>query len=65
MENLLDGWGLTVVTFSPLVGVALMLLIPRYQEDRHKLVALVTSLWVALVAVLLLIEFDIGHTDRL
>ena len=45
MENLLDGWGLTVVTFSPLVGVALMLLIPRYQEDRHKLVALVTSLW--------------------
>ncbi|HJL77401.1 MAG TPA: NADH-quinone oxidoreductase subunit M, partial [Acidimicrobiales bacterium] len=36
-----------------------------YQEDRHKLVALVTSLWVALVAVLLLIEFDIGHTDRL
>ena len=65
MENLLDGWGLTVVTFSPLVGVVLMLLIPRYQEDRHKLVALVTSLWVALVAVLLLIEFDIGHTDRL
>ncbi|MDP6649425.1 MAG: NADH-quinone oxidoreductase subunit M [Acidimicrobiales bacterium] len=65
MENLLDGWGLTVVTFSPLVGVALMLLIPRYQEDWHKLVALVTSLWVALVAVLLLIEFDIGHTDRL
>ncbi|MEE3115425.1 MAG: NADH-quinone oxidoreductase subunit M, partial [Actinomycetota bacterium] len=65
MENLLDGWGLTVATFSPMVGVAVMLLIPRDQEDRHKLVALVTSLWVALVSVLLLIEFDIGHTDRL
>jgi len=50
MENLLDGWGLTVATFSPMVGVAVMLLIPRDQEDRHKLVALVTSLWVALVS---------------
>jgi NADH-quinone oxidoreductase subunit M len=65
MENLLDGWGLTVATFSPMVGVAVMLLIPGAQEHRHKMVALVTSLWVALVAVLLLIEFDIGHTDRL
>jgi NADH-quinone oxidoreductase subunit M len=65
MENLLDGWGLTVATFSPMVGVAVMLLIPGAQEHRHKMVALATSLWVALVAVLLLIEFDIGHTDRL
>ena len=65
MENLLDGWGLTVATFSPLVGVALMLVIPKEREDRHRLVALSTSLWVVLVSVLLLVEFDIDNAGRL
>ncbi|MBT5905016.1 MAG: NADH-quinone oxidoreductase subunit M [Acidimicrobiaceae bacterium] len=65
MENLLDGWGITLATFSPLVGAAVMMLIPREREDQHKLIALVTSLWVAFVGVLLLIQFDLDHTDRL
>ena len=65
MENLLDGWGITLATFSPLVGAAVMMLIPREREDQHKLIALVTSLWVAFVGVLLLFQFDLGHTDRL
>ena len=52
MENLLDGWGITLATFSPLVGAAVMMLIPREREDRHKMVALVTSLWVAFVGVM-------------
>ena len=29
MENLLNGWGTTLATFSPLVGVAIMMLIHR------------------------------------
>ena len=65
MENLLDGWGLTVATFSPLLGAAAMLLIPKEREDRHRLIALVTSLWVAIVSLLVLIWFDLGATDRL
>ena len=65
MENLLDGWGITLATFSPLVGAAVMMLIPREREDQHKLIARVTSLWVAFVGVLLLFQFDLGHTDRL
>ena len=65
MENLLDGWGLTVATFSPLLGAAVMLLIPKEREDRHRLIALVTSLWVAFVSLLVLIWFDLGATDRL
>ena len=65
MENLLDGWGITLATFSPLAGVAVMMLIPREREDRHRLIALVTSLWVAFVGVLLLIWFDLGHTGQL
>ncbi len=65
MENLLDGWGITLATFSPLVGVAIMLLIPGEREERHKVVALATSLWVALIGVLLLVWFDMGATGRL
>ena len=65
MENLLDGWGLTVATFSPLLGAAVMLLIPKEREDRHRLIALVTTLWVAFVSLLVLIWFDLGATDRL
>ena len=52
MEQLLDGWGLTAATFAPLVGVAIMLCIPKEREDQHKKVALVTSLFVAFVGVL-------------
>ena len=65
MENLLDGWGTTLATFSPLVGVAIMMLIPRERENQHKMVALVTSLWVAFLGVLLLIWFDMGQTGQL
>ena len=65
MENLLDGWGTTLATFSPLVGVAIMMLIPGEREHQHKMVALVTSLWVAFLGVLLLIWFDMGQTAQL
>ena len=65
MENLLDGWGLPVATFSPLVGAAVMFLTPKDQENRHRIIALVTSLWVAFVSVLVLIRFEIGASDRL
>ena len=62
MENLLDGWGLTVATFSPLLGVAVMLLIPKEREDRHRLIALVTSLWVAFVSLLVLVADAVPQT---
>ena len=65
MENLLDGWGITLATFSPLIGVAIMMVIPGGREHQHKMVALVTSLWVAFIGVLLLIGFDMGHTAQL
>jgi len=65
MENLLTGWGTTLATFSPLVGVAIMMLIPGEREHQHKMVALVTSLWVAFLGVLLLIWFDMGQTAQL
>ncbi len=65
MENLLDAWGITLATFSPLVGVAVMLCIPGRRHDLHKAVALTTSLWVAFMGVLLLAWFDLDATGRL
>ena len=65
MENLLDSWGLTVATFSPLVGALVMFLIPKEKEYEHKMIALITSLWVAIVGLMLLIWFDLDATDRL
>ena len=65
MEDLLDGWGLTVATFAPLVGVALMMLIPRAEEELHKLIALITSLVVAAVGIGLLTTFDFDRTGEL
>ena len=65
MENLLDSWGLTVATFSPLVGALVMFLIPKEKEYEHKMIALITSLWVAFVGLMILIWFDLDATDRL
>ena len=44
MKSFLDDWGLTLATFLPLVGVAIMLLIPKAEEQLHKVVALLTTL---------------------
>ena len=65
MENLLDSWGLTVATFSPLIGALVMFLIPKEKEYEHKMIALITSLWVAFVGLMLLIWFDLNATDKL
>lgn len=50
MENLLDSWGLTVITFSPLLGALVMFLLPKEKEQEHKVIALVPlfglHLWV-------------------
>ena len=65
MENFINDWGLTVTTFIPLVGVAIMLLIPRAQEELHKRMALATSLLVAVMGVLILTQFDFDATGKL
>ena len=44
MEVLRDqNWLLTVGTFLPLVGVVVMLFIPKSDEETHKFVALLTA----------------------
>ena len=65
MSDFLDSWGLSLAIFLPLAGAAVMLLIPRAQEETHKWVALVTTLATAAVGVLLLANFDYDNTGVL
>ncbi len=62
MKDLLNGWGPTAAVFLPLVGVAVMLLIPKSEETLHKVVALATSLAVLVVGVGLVANFDYDHS---
>ncbi len=65
MEDFLNDWGLSLAVFLPLVGAAIMALIPRAEEQLHKMVALVTSLAVAAVGVALLANFDFDESRTL
>jgi len=62
VKDLLDGWGITAAVFLPVVGAAIMLCIPKAQENLHKVVALVTSLVTAAVGVLMIVNFDHDHS---
>jgi NADH-quinone oxidoreductase subunit M len=58
MKTFLNDWGLILVTFLPLAGALIMLLVPKESESTHKLLALVASVAAAVVGVLLLLNFD-------
>ena len=65
MEDFLNSWGLSLAIFLPVVGAVVMMLIPKAQEQLHKVIALATSLVVALIGVLLLANFDYDTTSEL
>jgi NADH-quinone oxidoreductase subunit M len=65
MEEILDSWGPTLAVFVPLVGAAAMLLIPRANEEAHKLVAVLASLFSLAVAIGMAVYFDYDNTDQL
>jgi NADH-quinone oxidoreductase subunit M len=65
MEDFLNDWGLSLAVFLPLVGAAIMAFIPRAEEQLHKVVALLTTLAVALMGVLLTANFDYDRSAEL
>ena len=65
MEAFLDDWGLTLVTFIPLVGVLVMMVTPKEEESAHKAIALATSIAAAVVGALLLFNFDYDRAGEL
>jgi NADH-quinone oxidoreductase subunit M len=58
MKEFLNDWGLSLAIFLPLVGAVVMLVIPRRDEQLHRLAALVTSGGVLAVVVMLMANFD-------
>ncbi|MXZ29626.1 MAG: NADH-quinone oxidoreductase subunit M [Acidimicrobiia bacterium] len=65
MDAFLNGWGLTLVTFVPLVGAALVMALPAGRELQLKAAALGASLVTALFAVLLLARFSVSRAGEL
>jgi len=60
-----DDWALTLAVFVPAVGMALLLLIPRAQEQAVKATALVTALVTGAVGVGILARFDYDRPGKL
>jgi NADH-quinone oxidoreductase subunit M len=62
MQVLSDqNWLLSVGTFLPLVGVAIMLLVPKAEEQLHKTIGLVTAGATLAVGIYTLTQFDYGR----
>ena len=58
-------WALTLVVFVPLVGMAVLLLLPRAQETAIKATALITALVTGGVGIGILVEFDYDRAGKL
>ncbi|MCZ7529414.1 MAG: NADH-quinone oxidoreductase subunit M [Acidimicrobiia bacterium] len=56
--NWFDSWALTLVTFIPIVGMVVMLIIPRKEEYSIKVVALLTTVVTFGVSVAIAARFD-------
>jgi NADH-quinone oxidoreductase subunit M len=67
MDNneFLTDWGLSLMVFLPLAGALLMMLIPKADEQAHKLIALLASLGSAAVGIALMADFDYGQAGVL
>jgi NADH-quinone oxidoreductase subunit M len=63
--NWFDDWALTLMVFLPLVGMALVLVIPRAQEQAIKWTALLASLVTLGVGVAVAIDFDYDAGGKL
>jgi NADH-quinone oxidoreductase subunit M len=60
-----DTWLLTLGTFLPLVGVLVMLFIPRNEERLQKIVAVVTAGATLAVGIFTLFRYDFGQSEKL
>jgi NADH-quinone oxidoreductase subunit M len=64
MTSFESGWGLSLIVFLPLVGAGLVLLIPKAQEQAIKGVALLFALASFGAAILAVLRFDFGGSER-
>jgi NADH-quinone oxidoreductase subunit M len=62
MEDFLNDWGIAGAVFLPVIGAAVVMLLPKREEGLQKVVALLTSLVVGALGVMMLIEFDLDKS---
>ena len=60
-----NNWLLSVCTFLPMVGVVLMMLMPKAQDQSVKLVALVTSIATLAVGIYTAFKFDFNQAEKM
>ena len=65
MTDFLDNWGLILITFLPLVGALVMMVVPKEAEDTHKALAIVASGAALVITILLLANFDYDDAGTL
>jgi len=58
VKDLLNDWGPTAATFLPLLGMLVLLVIPKAEENLAKIVALAATVAVFVVVGLMLLNFD-------
>jgi len=58
-------WALTVGTFLPLVGVLIMLFIPKAEEALIKTVAIATAIATLAVGIYTMVQFDFGNAGAM
>ncbi len=58
MKDFLNSWGLTLGVFLPLVGMIVILALPRAEEGIQKMVALLTTVATFGLGVALMVNFD-------
>ncbi len=58
-------WALTVGTFLPLVGVLIMLFIPKAEEALIKSVAIATAIATLAVGIYTMVQFDFGNAGAM
>jgi NADH-quinone oxidoreductase subunit M len=61
----LNDWGITLAVFLPLVGAAIVMLIPKREEEWIKGVSLLTSLATAGVGIAMLSKFSVDRAGEL
>jgi NADH-quinone oxidoreductase subunit M len=60
-----DAWALSLVVFTPIIGLAAVLLWPREDEQGIKIVALLTTLVSLAFTIYVVAAFDYDKTDKL
>ncbi|MFM7534238.1 MAG: NuoM family protein [Acidimicrobiales bacterium] len=60
-----NNWVLSAGVFAPLVGVAVMLFVPKSEEQLHKVIALATALVTLGIGVFTLLKFDFDQANVL